>query len=62
LANTALDAPWVKHAASYLKGQQWVYFEPRMREYQQNPEEWENDETRAIFSNYNEFEERLLKV
>ena len=62
LANTASDARWVEHAASYLRGQAWAWFEPRMREYQQNPEEPENDETRAIFSDYNEFEERFLKV
>lgn len=62
LADNTSDARRVEHAASYLRGQAWSWFEPRMREYQHNPEEPENDETRAIFSSYDEFEERFLKV
>lgn len=59
---TTTEASKVLHAASYLRGQALAWFEPRMRDYLENPGEAKDGETRLMFEDYDEFEKRLKKV
>jgi hypothetical protein len=62
MKHTATEASKVLHAASYLRGQALAWFEPRMRDYLENTDEAKDESTRAMFNDYDEFEERLKKV
>ena len=53
------NADKVLCTAAFLKGDALNWFEPRMRDYLENPEEDQDDETKEIFQSYAKFEERL---
>ncbi|KAF6805928.1 reverse transcriptase domain protein [Colletotrichum sojae] len=53
------EADKVHYAASFLKKDAFAWFEPTMRDHLENTHNNQDDETQAIFSNYDEFEKRL---
>lgn len=55
----ALESDKVLFAATYLTGPAFDWFEPILRDFQENSEEAQNDSTVETFTSYTEFKKRL---
>ncbi|KAL4744231.1 hypothetical protein BDW72DRAFT_199834 [Aspergillus terricola var. indicus] len=52
----------VMFAGTYLKGPAFDWFEPYMRDFQNNPAKQQKEMTKKIFGSYKEFKEQIFKA